>query len=233
MSSPVLFLLAALLFPSASDKDALKNRYDKKFLVVLREGLAVGLCSSPTRMPLGIEPPTLPVKVSGDAASYREETGFRTMGSGCASIAPEPVSKGEILLVKRVWSHGDHFNIVVVSQPREVERTAGAAYELKRKRTEVGFADLAFQSSNLKDADGVIALIDRWVKPFDDVADARIFAKTILEPATKDIKLGMSVADVEKAFGAPVTRVDLGEKLIYRYKDMVVEFHDGKVSDVR
>lgn len=43
----------------------------------------------------------------------------------------------------------------------------------------------------------------------------------------------MSFAEVEKALGIPQTRVDLGEKVLYKYKDMTVEFHDGKVTDVR
>jgi len=51
--------------------------------------------------------------------------------------------------------------------------------------------------------------------------------------ATKEIKLGMTIADVEKTLGAPATKVDLGEKLLYKYKDMTVEFRDGKVADVR
>jgi hypothetical protein len=43
----------------------------------------------------------------------------------------------------------------------------------------------------------------------------------------------MSFAEVEDALGLPVTRVDLGEKVLYKYKDTTVEFHDGKVVDVR
>jgi len=50
---------------------------------------------------------------------------------------------------------------------------------------------------------------------------------------TKEIKLGMTTDEVEKVLGAPVTKVDLGEKVLYKYKDMTVEFHDGKVTDVR
>lgn len=49
----------------------------------------------------------------------------------------------------------------------------------------------------------------------------------------KEIKLGMTLANVEKILGPPTTKVDLGEKVLYKYKDMTVEFHDGKVSDVR
>jgi hypothetical protein len=47
------------------------------------------------------------------------------------------------------------------------------------------------------------------------------------------VKAGMSFAEVEQALGPPQTRVDLGEKVLYKYKDMTVEFHDGKVTDVR
>jgi hypothetical protein len=33
--------------------------------------------------------------------------------------------------------------------------------------------------------------------------------------------------------GVPETKVDLGDKVLYKYKNMTVEFHTGKVSDVR
>ncbi len=50
---------------------------------------------------------------------------------------------------------------------------------------------------------------------------------------SKEIKLGMTVADVDRILGPPATKVDLGEKVLYKYKDMTVEFHDGRVTDVR
>jgi len=49
----------------------------------------------------------------------------------------------------------------------------------------------------------------------------------------KEIKLGMTIAEVENILGPPATKIDLGEKVLYKYKDMTVEFHDGKVTDVR
>jgi len=49
----------------------------------------------------------------------------------------------------------------------------------------------------------------------------------------KELKLGMTPAEVEAVLGQPATRVDLGPKVLYKYKDMTVEFHDGKVTDVR
>lgn len=47
------------------------------------------------------------------------------------------------------------------------------------------------------------------------------------------LKLGMSIAEIEKVLGVPQTRVDLGEKVLCKHKDMTVEFHGGKVTDVR
>jgi hypothetical protein len=52
-------------------------------------------------------------------------------------------------------------------------------------------------------------------------------------PPVKEIKLGMDFSQVEAALGQPETRVDLGQKVLYKYKDMTVEFRDGKVADVR
>ena len=60
--------------------------------------------------------------------------------------------------------------------------------------------------------------------------------KTTPPPApasTKQLKLGMTPAEVETVLGQPETRVDLGPKVLYKYKEMTVEFHDGKVADVR
>jgi hypothetical protein len=43
----------------------------------------------------------------------------------------------------------------------------------------------------------------------------------------------MTVAQVESALGVPESRVDLGEKVLYKYAEITVEFHDGKVTDIR
>jgi xanthosine utilization system XapX-like protein len=48
----------------------------------------------------------------------------------------------------------------------------------------------------------------------------------------KEVRLSMTPAEVEAAVGVPDTKVDLGEKVLYKYKNMTVEFHDGKVKDV-
>jgi len=43
----------------------------------------------------------------------------------------------------------------------------------------------------------------------------------------------MTPDEVESALGPPQTKADLGEKIIYKYEGMTVEFMAGKVVDVR
>ena len=49
----------------------------------------------------------------------------------------------------------------------------------------------------------------------------------------KEIRLSMTVVEVEAVLGLPETRADLGEKVLYKYRNMTIEFHGGKVTDVR
>jgi hypothetical protein len=50
--------------------------------------------------------------------------------------------------------------------------------------------------------------------------------------APRQIKLGMTLQEVKDGFGEPISIVDLGSKVIYKYKDLKVTFINGKVSDV-
>jgi len=52
------------------------------------------------------------------------------------------------------------------------------------------------------------------------------------DAAPVNIALGQTIDEVKASLGAPVTIVDLGQKKIYKYKDMKITFMDGKVSDV-
>ena len=51
-------------------------------------------------------------------------------------------------------------------------------------------------------------------------------------PYPRRIKLGMPPGEVEAALGLPETKAHLGEKVLYKYKNMTVEFYDGNVTDV-
>lgn len=50
---------------------------------------------------------------------------------------------------------------------------------------------------------------------------------------TREIAAGMTMEEVEEIFGPPQTKAVLGDKTLYRYPRMVVEFVAGKVTDVR
>lgn len=76
-------------------------------------------------------------------------------------------------------------------------------------------------------------LIDQWLKTFDTEEEAAKLGNTASGAFVKEVKLGMTPAEVEAVLGVPETKVDLGEKVLYKYKNMTVEFHDGKVTDVR
>jgi len=80
------------------------------------------------------------------------------------------------------------------------------------------------------DLDHIYTVIDSWVKPFSTLEDAIAFAGDV---GTKEISLGMTIAEIESVLGPPETKVSLGEKVIYKYEDMAIEFVDGKLTDVK
>ena len=67
----------------------------------------------------------------------------------------------------------------------------------------------------------------------DSNPPATQFGNAATAVPVKVVSAGMTIAEIEAVLGPPVTRVDLGEKVVYRYSGMTVEFHGGKVTDVR
>ncbi len=85
-----------------------------------------------------------------------------------------------------------------------------------------------------KDLNAADALAAHWFKPVTSPdAAAPEFGNTASGIFVNQVKAGMSFAEVERAMRVPQTRVDFGEKVLYKYRDMTVEFHGGKVADVR
>jgi hypothetical protein len=154
--------------------------------------------------------------------------------TGCGELIPEPLHKGEIVFAKFTWFRrlkGGYFTITVQNlAAHQVKRREGAS---RHEHLKYGRADLIFEPSDAKDNDAVAALVEMWLRPFDTRAEAARFGNTASGVYVKEVKLGMSFAEVEAALGLPQTRVELGEKVLYKYKDMTVEFHDGKVTDVK
>lgn len=117
--------------------------------------------------------------------------------------------------------------------PHAVTRGIGA---FAHQSMELGGASIAiYAGPSGVDFAAADALAAQWFTLLDGTnsADAAQLGNTAAGIFVNQVKLGMSFAEVESALGVPQTRVDLGEKVLYKYKDMTVEFHDGKVTDVR
>ena len=143
----------------------------------------------------------------------------------------EPMHKGEVLKVSHVSFQSGYLFIDLRNvSPHAVTRGIGA---FAHESMEMGKVAIFVWSDKGRDLDQAEALAAQWLKPFDTAAEAASFGNTSSGVFVKQVKAGMSFAEVESALGAPQTRVDLGEKVLYKYKDMTVEFHDGKVADVR
>jgi hypothetical protein len=213
------------------DKKELSERYKGKYLVVLREGLAVGMCADLPGAPSGN---ALDVRITGESVEFHPQTGAGAGITGCGEIIPEPLRKGEIVFAKFTWFRrlkGGFFTITVQNvSAHQVKRGGGAS---RHEHLKYGRADLIFETSDAKDYDAIASLVEKWLRPFDTRAMAAQFGNTASGVYVKEVKLGMSFAEVEAALGPPQTRADLGEKVLYKYKDMTVEFHDGKVTDVK
>jgi hypothetical protein len=228
--------LAVLLLPLclpvfATDKKDLSERYKEKYLVVLRDGLAVGTCADLPEIPSGN---ALDVRIVGESAGFFPQTGASAAMTRCGEIIPEPLHKGEIVFARFTWFRrlrGGYFTITVQNlAPHQVKRGGGAS---RHEHLKYGRANLIFETSDPQDYDAVASLVEKWLRPFNTRAEAAQFGNTATGVYVKEVKLGMSYAEVEAALGLPQTRVDLGAKVLYKYKDMTVEFHDGKVTDVR
>ena len=225
-------LVTIMMAVAANASDPVKDVFAKKFAIVLREGLAVGLCNvhslSWPGVRLGQTSP-LAVRIDGEKADYKAvQTGFGDVFSGCDATVPERLSKGEIVKIRAVHKSGDTVHLFVQNAAiHSVERGVGAMAHQSR---EIGEADLRFKVGKNESA---LAVISAWLRPFESEDAALSFANTASGIRIKQVSAGMTFAEVEASLGIPETRADLGEKVLYRYKNMTVEFGNGKVVDIR
>jgi hypothetical protein len=218
--------VGAVCVGSGSDKKDLAERYKNKYFVVMREGLVLAICSERAGHESYIR---VEVSDSGGEIAMR---GFRAGGywaKECGATA-EPVHKGEVLTSsKHAGASGNWLEISVKSlSPHAVTRGVGA---FQHESYEFPAAVLLFPLEGGYERAGAVA--DKWLKTFDTQEEAAKFGNTASGAFVKEVKLGMTTAEVEAALGLPEAKVDLGEKVLYKYKNMTVEFHDGKVTDVR
>ena len=146
----------------------------------------------------------------------------------------EPIHKGEVLkiLAVRLSKNGYFFDVQCLSL-HSITRGVGAFAHPSMERGKAHIEVRAGKNGN--DFDAADALAAQWFTLLDDTnpADAAQLGNTASGIFVNQVKAGMSFAEVESALGVPLTRVDPGEKVLCKYKDMTVEFHDGKVTDVR
>jgi hypothetical protein len=209
----------------ASDKKDFAERYKDKYFVVMRDSLALAIYAE--------EPPHrfyLHVRVSESSVDTSPH-GFaeHNIFSSQYGPTPEPLHKGEVLRSIKAAVQGEWLLIWVESlSPHAITRGLGA---FEHESHELPKATLMFPMDG--GYEQAKALIDQWLKTFDTQEEAAKFGNTASGAFVKEVKLGMTPAEVEAALGLPETKVDLGEKVLYKYKNVTVEFHDGKVTDVR
>jgi hypothetical protein len=222
----VLLLISTCIM--AQDKKAIEHQYKNKFVVVLKEGLEVGLCAQPQA---NSKDCPLLVTVANGNLSYKAEPGFES-----TNVMPEPIHKGEVLQVKwinvlKVLFQGQQCQLGLKNvSPHAVERGVGAFAHQSNER---GDAVMIFSLDSAYATAQASALLNDWFKVFDTADEAATFGNTASGVFVKEIKAGMTIPQVESVLGTPETRIDLTDKTLYKYKSMTIEFHDGKVTDVR
>jgi|GEM_PF-655304 hypothetical protein len=226
--------IALLVHPiqaqSKVEKEAAVLKYQGKLLIVKKDGIAAssfvkGILWSPT---------------TGGAVNIINDAGAFQVIAGT-----ELVRKGEVLKITAVHlinvhraSHGiekgGYLDLTVENlSPHAVTRGIGA---FAHQSMELGRAFIGiYAGPNGVDFTATDALVTQWFTLLDGTnsADAARLGNTASGVFVDQVKTGMSFAEVESALGVPQTRIDLGEKVLYKYKDMTVEFHEGKVTDVR
>jgi hypothetical protein len=220
---------------SSMDAEAALSKYRDKFVVVMDEGLSIG--SQPgvihrAGWSFGSARSCLAVAIAGLEKSSLKAVLMPQM-PGETGCAVDSLHKGEVLKVLHVSFHSPYLSLDLQSlSPHSITRGLGAFAHQSLEIGEVHIAILAGDKG--KDLGAADALAAHWFKLATSAdAAAPEFGNTASGAFVSQVKAGMSFAEVEQALGVPQTRVDLGEKVLYKYKDMTVEFHDGRVTDVR
>lgn len=226
-----LVLLAVLMAGAggqSNDKNVLIRKYEAVAVVPRQKGLVIFLCYAPKGTdPSGCLIPW-PVDVSSGGVDYKNRNMTNPPECGVPSAAPLDTSD-----LLTVWKAGfiDKRFYLDVNLVKPVQFTCGVGNDSHEAFVR-GRAIYLFKVPNPKDVDAVDRLVQDWLGPATEEEVAKAAQPQKLTP-TRHIALGMTMAEVEEALGPPGTRIDLSEKVLYKYKDMTVEFRDGKVADVR
>ena len=131
-------------------------------------------------------------------------------------------TKGKILEIKRIFVDPEEIEIRV----RSLEPMAYGAGKAHHK---IHQANLIFKLKRRQKYDEVKAAIEKYVTLYETLDEAKAAKE---EASSIEIKIGMTIEEVESLLGTPLKKAVLGKKVLYKYKDWKITFEDGKVSDV-
>jgi hypothetical protein len=223
-SAMAALAIAAVGIGLASGKEDFSERYKGKYMVVMHDGLALAVCAQSRA-----KRPYLKVRVTESGVDTSKQGLLGSLADEDCRATPEPLHKGEVLKSSHAAIRGKWLLIWLESlSPHAITRGVGA-FEHESHERPAAIVMFPAQGGYEK----AKALIDQWLRPFDTQEEAAKLGNTASGAFVKEVKLGMTPGEVEAAMGLLETKVNLGEKVLYKYKNMTVEFHDGKVTDVR
>ena len=231
----LLFVLAFLSTNAVAknaDTEVVVAKYRDNFVVVVEEGLSVGSQPGVIHRSGGssiLNPDFGCFRIVIDPKRGLVQGAMPGMPGETADCAVDSLHKGEVLKVMRASFHFGYLLLDLQSlSPHSVTRGLGA---FAHQSLEIGEVGISIHAG--KDPDAADVLAAHWFKLATSADAVPNFGNTASGVFVNQVRVGMSFAEVERALGVPQTRIDLGEKVLYKYKDMTVEFHSGKVADVR
>src|SRR5579859_4609224 len=177
MRKVAFLLIAALLAaPPKKDeyKDQLKAHYDNKYFLVLRDGLAVGACEQWSKYSSGSSRslPKIIVQISGDVVNFETPGKYSFAMIDCDTVAPMPIHKGQLLVVKGVRYERPELRLSVETVSLHVrdQGAIGSRYEDRNR----GAAELRFKLIDPGNYGSTVRQVESWLKVFsslDEVGD--------------------------------------------------------------
>jgi len=215
------FIACVPAFTADEWKENLEQQLQSKFVVTKRS--AMGSVKTPgSVLVVQIEGLRVDRPKAVMTATTIQDGKVAKMGGGgfLEGTAGKALKRGDRLYLYSIGVKDDAINLLVAT----VDTFDVTDHGTTTSTPYTGAVHFAFADEYLPTAapDDVIKTIS---------AVLRDEAEAAAEPA-KTVKLGQSQEEVVAVMGKPEKIIDLGEKVVYVYKDMKVIFRDGKVADV-
>jgi len=143
--------------------------------------------------------------------------------------------KGELLFVGYRKIEKDSIRMILYSiNPHSISRGVGA-FQHQSMETLAIDVHFSISKSVLKGNDivPIKSQIEKFFKCFHDYDSAIVFGNTNSGAFVPEIKIGMTLEEVEKVLGPPETKFSFPDKILYKYKHFTIEFKNNIVTDVK